>query len=93
MFERYDLAVATVYFTPSARLEFDRLPRVIRARVTIVAERLAKWPAVSGAKRLRGELFGSYRIRTGDYRVIFTVSADDKAVFITKIGYRGSIYE
>jgi mRNA-degrading endonuclease RelE of RelBE toxin-antitoxin system len=48
---------------------------------------------VSGAKPLRGDLHGSYRIRTGDYRVVFTVSADGQTVVIWKIGYRGSIYE
>ena len=34
-----------------------------------------------------------YRIRTGDYRVVYNVSVDGKAVVITKVGYRGSVYE
>jgi mRNA interferase RelE/StbE len=85
--------VAEVIYTVSARREFEKLPAVIRARVTSIAERLEKWPEISGAKPLRGELHGSYRIRTGDYRVVFAVSSDDQAVTIWKIGYRGSVYE
>jgi mRNA-degrading endonuclease RelE of RelBE toxin-antitoxin system len=46
---------------------------------------------VSGAKPLRGDLAGNFRIRTGDYRVIFKVRHE--AVFVWKIGYRGTIYD
>ena len=62
--------MATVEYSPDARLEFGKLPRVSQARVTTVAERLERWPAVSGAKRLRGDLFGSYRI-PGQPHVVF----------------------
>jgi hypothetical protein len=36
-------------------------------------ERLRRWPAVSGAKPLTGDLAGKYRLRTGDYRIRFRV--------------------
>jgi len=68
-----------------------RLPLVIQRRVEEVVVRLAKWPQVSGAKPLRGDLKGNYRIRTGDYRVIFSVVGQE--VRIWKIGYRGDIYD
>lgn len=57
--------------------------------------RLEQWPNVSGAKRLTGELAGRYRLRTGDYRVQFSVVSDkvvgDK-VTVEKIGYRDGFY-
>jgi hypothetical protein len=46
---------------------------VIVARVYELIERLKNWPNVSGAKALRGKLAGKYRIRTGDYRILFHV--------------------
>lgn len=84
---------ATVTLTPAAKVELELVPLVIRNRITGVFERLGKWPAVSGAKPLRGDLRGSYRIRTGDYRVVFTVSPDGQKVTIWKIGNRGTIYD
>jgi mRNA interferase RelE/StbE len=83
--------MATVILTESAREEFDALPTIIRIRVQAVLIRLADWPDVSGAKPLRGELAGNWRIRTGDYRVVFTVAGD--VVTVWKIGHRGGVYD
>ena len=84
---------ATVTITPAAMREREALPLVIRNRMNGVFERLANWPAVSGVKPLRGELQGSYRIRTGDYRIVFTVSPDGRKVTVWKIGNRGTVYD
>ena len=79
--------------TPAARVELDSVPLVIRNRINAVFQRLEKWPQVSGAKALRGNLRGNYRIRTGDYRIVFTVSADAQQVTVWKIGNRGTVYD
>jgi mRNA interferase RelE/StbE len=60
-------------------------------RFLAVVERLKKWPAVSGVKRLKGNLAGWYRVRIGDYRVRFRVEGD--AVIVDKIGHRKDVYE
>jgi len=83
--------MARVIVSDSAAAEFDALPAVIRIRVQGVFARLADWPAVSGAKPLRGELAGNWRIRTGDWRVVFTVAGD--TVKVWKIGHRGGVYD
>jgi mRNA interferase RelE/StbE len=83
--------VATVKLTKEAGEQINDLPQPIRRRLLEIYSRLAKWPNVSGAKPLRGNLTGHYRIRTGDYRVIFTVKSDE--VIIWKVGYRGGIYD
>jgi mRNA interferase RelE/StbE len=80
-----------VTITATAQHEFAMLPRVIQARVLALFERLAQWPTVSGAKPLTGKLAGRYRIRTGDYRVLFRVHGD--AVIVEKIGHRDRFYE
>ena len=85
--------MATVLITASARQELDDLPIVIHARVLDIFERLEKWPAVSGVKPLKRDLAGSWRIRTGDYRVVFRVSANGEIVTVWKIGDRGGVYE
>lgn len=85
--------MANVVITPEALEEFADVPRPIQQRIAEIFERLEKWPNVSGAKPLRGNLAGNYRIRTGDYRVIFRPSADDQIVTVWKIGYRGGVYD
>ena len=76
---------------PEAVEQLNKLPSVIHARVNRVLFRLTHWPAVSGAKPLRGDLAGHYRVRTGDYRVQFRVSGD--SVIVEKIGHRDRFYE
>ena len=80
-------------FVGDAAEEFEAAPLPIQNRITDIIGRLEKWPDVSGAKPLRGNLAGSHRIRTGDYRVVFTVSSDGQTVSIWKIGHRGGVYD
>lgn len=80
-----------VLLTPEAAAQIDALPRPIHARVLKLLERLRAWPEVSGAKPLKGDLAGHYRLRTGDYRVQFHVR-DDK-VIVEKVGHRDGFYE
>jgi mRNA-degrading endonuclease RelE of RelBE toxin-antitoxin system len=54
-------------------------------------ERLEKWPNVSGAKPLRGNLAGRYRLRTGDFRMQFRVV--DNVVIVEQVGHREGFYE
>lgn len=63
----------------------------LNAQVQKIIERLFKWPQVSGARPLGGDLRGRYRIRMGDHRVQFMVVAE--VVIIEKIGKRDRFYE
>lgn len=83
--------MANVTLTRTAARELDKLPEVIHARVLGILERLKDWPNVSGAKPLRGNLAGHYRIRTGDYRVQFQAKAE--MIVVEKIGHRDGFYE
>ncbi len=83
--------MVTVSVTASAAADFEDLPRPIQTRVVALFRRLEHWPEVSGAKPLRGKLAGSYRIRTGDYRLQFRV--EGHRLRVEKIGHRGKFYE
>jgi mRNA-degrading endonuclease RelE of RelBE toxin-antitoxin system len=85
--------MAEVIVTADAQTEFEALPVSMQRRVREIFSRLGNWPAVSGAKPLRGNLHGSYRIRTGDFRIVFKPSANGQIVTIWKIGNRGSVYD
>jgi mRNA interferase RelE/StbE len=80
-----------ITYEPEVLDEIQRLPLTIKIRVLGLVERLERWPAVSGAKALRGDLAGHYRLRTGDYRLQFRVEKDE--IVIEKVGHRGGFYE
>lgn len=81
----------SVVISPEVAREMGRLPLTIRLRVSAIAARLADWPNVSGAKPLRGNLAGRYRIRTGDYRVQFFIVGQE--LIIEKVGHRDGFYD
>ena len=83
--------MATVTYTPDAAKQFRELPTTIQIRIAQVMTRLEGWPEVSGAKPLRHELAGHYRIRTGDYRVQFHIVGE--SVIVERIGHRDGFYE
>jgi len=83
--------MAGVTLEPKAAGQFDTLPVAIKARMTGIIARLERWPEVSGAKPLRGNLAGKYRMRTGDYRVQFRVEGEE--VVIERMGHRDTFYE
>ena len=83
--------MAEVIITTEGQNGFDAAPRTIQARMLRIFERLENWPQVSGAKLMTGRLLGCYRIRTGDYRIVFHVDGD--RVVINKIGHRKDIYK
>lgn len=43
-------------------------------------------------KRLTGRLKGDFRLRVGDYRVIYSVNFKSKVLIIRMVGHRSSIY-
>ncbi len=72
--------MATVIIPAEVAAEIRRLPLGIQARIDRLVARLASWPQVSGVKRLTGSLAGKCRLRTGDYRLQFEVSATKTTV-------------
>lgn len=79
-----------VVMTTEAEAQYHALPVTIQARVNAVIERLSAWPRVSGAKPMRGDLKGHYRICTGDWRVLFRVEGD---VIVVRIAHRSTVYD
>jgi len=83
--------MADVKVTDHALRQIEALPLPIQGRLDSIVDRLAHWPEVSGAKPLKGEWKGHYRIRTGDYRVVFT--ARRGTVTIVRVDHRKDVYE
>ena len=77
----------------AARRDLRRIrERAILQRVSSAIEGLANDPWPSGARKLR-DVEGIWRIRTGDWRICYTVETDRLIVLILTVARRGNVYE
>jgi mRNA interferase RelE/StbE len=76
---------------PAAR-EIRNLPKSVVARMLPVILSLAEEPRPSGSRKLSGSKEALWRLRVGDYRVIYLVDDGVRLVDVRKLGHRKDIY-
>lgn len=81
----------TVEFTTSAAREFRALERQMQRRISTRIDELVHEPFPPGAQKLQGKE-NHWRIRVGDYRVIYRVEKHRVVIVIVRIGHRREIY-
>ncbi len=80
-----------VVFSRKAKRQFLDLPAIVRKRLAPRIDSLARNPRPLGAKRLSGtEDF--YRIRVGDYRILYAIEHHELVVLVVKLGHRKDVY-
>ena len=77
--------------THSAEKVLESLPTDVRARVIHKIEALREDPRPRGSEKLSGEE-QFYRVRVGDYRIIYEVQDDVLLVLVLRLGHRRDIY-
>lgn len=80
-----------VIIEKSAQKKLYKLPAAIRDRIIIKVKALATDPRPPGCKKLMGR--EGYRIRIGDYRVIYLIEDGKLTVLVIDVGDRKDIYE
>ncbi len=80
-----------VDFTTAAAREIQKLPRRVRDRLLDAIDDLAEDPRPHGAKKLVGEKT-AWRIRVGDYRVIYDVFDEALTVTVVRAAHRREAY-
>lgn len=75
---------------PSAVKELEALPTKDRRKVVTKIEALATEPRPHGCEKLSGQ--EHYRVRQGDYRVVYGIDEGARTVLIVKIGHRRDVY-
>lgn len=80
-----------IELTPAAVRALKKLDRQALLRVQAAIELLADNPRPPGAKKLSGG-DGEWRVRTGDYRVVYEVHDDVLLVLVLSAGHRREIY-
>lgn len=84
---RYSIEIKT-----SAQKEMDLLSDPLFARVDKRILRLADDPRPQGCRKLRGQK-DIWRIRVGDYRVIYSIHDATRTVSILRIAHRREVYD
>jgi len=82
----------SISIKPSALKELSKLPKATVRRAEKAIDALAEDPRPDGVKKLKGSDEDLYRIRVGDYRIIYSIEDEIKIVDIRKIGHRKEIY-
>jgi mRNA interferase RelE/StbE len=74
----------------SATRELEELPLKDRRRIVRRIQSLAATARPVGCEKLTGE--DKYRVRQGDYRVLYTIDDVARTVVVVRIGQRGDVY-
>jgi len=80
-----------IKWKPSALKEFKKIERSIIPRILGTIENLSSDPFPSGVRKLQGGEH-SYRIRIGDYRIIYVVFESERLIEIARIRHRKEVY-
>jgi mRNA interferase RelE/StbE len=80
-----------VEWKKSTRKDLRRLPPATVDRVFAAVEMLAQNPFPQGVEKLSGSEH-AYRIRLGDYRIVFEVVVEAKLVEIQRVRHRKDVY-
>ena len=76
----------------SAKKELRKLDKAIIPKILSKIKELAENPYPSNSKKLVGSV-SNYRLRIGEYRVIYTISSSNLIIEIIKVGHRQGVYK
>jgi mRNA interferase RelE/StbE len=81
-----------ISITPAAQRQFKKLTLAIQENLLALIEILSEDPRPLGCKKLKGRK-NQYRVRSGDYRIIYSVEDASLVVEVIKVGHRRDVYE
>ena len=81
-----------VEFRPKAAEDFEKLDEAIAARLLIKLRWLAENFESVNPEPLTGPFAGLFKLRVGDYRVVYSADREKKMLTVRLVGHRGEIY-
>jgi mRNA interferase RelE/StbE len=79
-----------VLFLRRAQKELAALPEDAYTKIRDAIQALAEEPRPPGCKKLKGR--EGWRVRVGDYRVIYDINDEEKTILIVHLGHRRDVY-
>jgi mRNA interferase RelE/StbE len=86
------MADYSITFARSARKELESLDASLVQRIFPRIEALAKQPRPKGCRKLRREK-NLWRVRVGDYRVVYAIDSNKHAIDIIAVRHRSKAYQ
>ena len=81
-----------ILYAKSVLKDLRRISKKNLIKIKQAIEELKQFPNLTQIKRLTNHPIAEYRLRVGDYRVLFDVDWDQKRIYILKIGHRKDVY-
>ena len=81
----------TIQFKPLALRQLEKLPREAQRRLSAKIEALREDPFPAGCKKMAA-IPDAWRIRAGDYRVVYQVHRGVLLVIVLTVGHRKDVY-
>jgi mRNA interferase RelE/StbE len=86
------MADYAITFARSARKELESLDAIVVRRIFPKIKALASEPRPAGCRKLQGERC-LWRIRVGNYRVVYAVYDDERRIDIVAVRHRSKAYD
>jgi mRNA interferase RelE/StbE len=80
-----------VVFRKSVARDLRPIPNRDLRKILATIESLSEEPRPSGIEKLSGQ--DRYRIRQGNYRIIYEISDQEVVVVVVKVGHRKDVYQ
>ena len=82
-----------IEISTSAAIAVDKRAKANRLRIAGAIELLSVDPRPPGAKMLRGGEHGRWRVRVGDYRIVYAIEDNRLLVLILRVAHRREVYD
>ena len=80
-----------IEFRPAALRELRKIDRSMQPRIQRAIALLAQDPRPPASRPLQGR--EGYRLRVGDYRIIYTIDNGNLLIVVVTIGHRRDVYQ
>jgi len=81
-----------IIYAKSIKKDLKRISLSNRLQIKKAIEGLRDFPNLPQIKQLNVHPIADYRLRVGNYRVLFDVDWENKKIYILKIGHRRDVY-
>lgn len=80
-----------LFVAPAADRQLSKLPQEVQDRLDLAIDALADVPKPPGSAKLQGYV-SSWRIRVGDYRIIYELDEAAREIIVTRVAHRREAY-
>lgn len=81
-----------VGLSPAAARQLRKLDHPIQRRIYLRLRRLAVEPRPSGAVQIKGKADTFYRVREGNYRIVYAIEDQRLLILVVRIAHRREAY-